>query len=339
MKFPDPSKPALSVVVPVYNGERTLEACLQAVRRSSYRDYELIVVNDASTDASEAIAVRFADKVTRHERNLGLPLSRKSGAEMARGEIIVNLDADVVIFPDTLRKISDFFAENPEADAVVGLLSKECPQQGFFSHYKNLYMNYIFSRLPREITFLYGSIHARRRAVHFPYETIQHKLTEDTEMGQQLIRAGKKIRFLPDLEVTHLKRYSMLSFFKNDFLVPFCWADIFLKNRGWRAWGRRSTGFAHSPKKQLASVVLASVIVMLGAISPVWPVPVYVFAALLPVWLLLNLRFLAFLTGERGLLFGLAGVFITFLDNGVMACGIFCGALAVIGGGILRLLK
>jgi glycosyltransferase involved in cell wall biosynthesis len=324
-----PPSPALSVVVPAYNAAATLSACLEAIRRSSFRDYELIVVDDGSTDASASIARPFLDKVLSHETRRGALIARETGSQAASGAVLVNVDADVMIRPDTLRKINDHFLQNPGTDALVGLLSKECPHEGFFTQYKNLYMHDIFRKLPREITFLYGSIYACRRDLLLPYRALKHTVhVDDTEMGQYLVSQGKRILFAQDLEVTHLKQYSAASFFRNDFNVPFKWADIFLRYQGWKQLGRRSTGFAHSPKEQLASVVLAPAITILSLTAFACSASGYVAAVFFTSWCFLNARFLSFLTKERGLRFGLASFFITFLDNLTMASGIFCGLVA-----------
>lgn len=330
------SMPHMSVVIPTYNSADDIRQCLEAVRASSYKDYELIVVDDGSRDESVSIAERYADKVLRHKENRGVSLARQTGSDNSAGEIIVNIADDIIISPDTLHKIDSFFSENPDTAAVVGILSKESPAGGFFGRYKNLYMNYIFSRLAREITFIYGSIHARRRSVHFPYEKMVHPYTEDTEMGQYLVSIGRKIAFMPELEVIHLKKYSLFSFIRNDFRVPYNWADIFLKNKGWRQFGKKSSGFAHSPKWQLASVALAPLVTASVFAALFFGASFTIAPALFALWLMLNGRFLLFLFREAGAAFGICGIAVTFIDNIVMACGIFCGFIASICNSLVK---
>jgi glycosyltransferase involved in cell wall biosynthesis len=93
--FPLPRVPAVSVVVACYNGARTLRACLESLSRLHYPDYEVLLVDDGSTDATPAIAAEFpAVRYLRHPRNEGLSVARNTGIQAARGEIVAFTDAD-----------------------------------------------------------------------------------------------------------------------------------------------------------------------------------------------------------------------------------------------------
>ncbi|MEK7684074.1 MAG: glycosyltransferase [Verrucomicrobiota bacterium] len=93
--FPLPQTPLVSVVVACYNGERTLPACLDSLQHLNYPAYEVILVDDGSTDATAEIAARYPDFHTlRHPANLGLSTARNTGIEAARGDIVAFTDAD-----------------------------------------------------------------------------------------------------------------------------------------------------------------------------------------------------------------------------------------------------
>ena len=93
--FPLPSLPKVSVVVASYNGERTLEACLKSLQELNYPDYEVVLVDDGSTDQTQQICQRFPDvRYIRHERNLGLSTARNTGIHAAQGEIVAFTDSD-----------------------------------------------------------------------------------------------------------------------------------------------------------------------------------------------------------------------------------------------------
>lgn len=308
----------LSIIIPTFNSERTLEQCLQAVRSSFYQDRELIVVDDGSKDKTVSIAEKYAGLVVSQGKHQGRSYARKSGIEKAKGEILVFIDSDVVIKQDTLTTIADYFSVHPEVDALTGLLSKEHPNADYFSQYKNLYMNYTFSRLLERVNFLYGSLFAVRRRALIPYGH-EVKIADDTEFGQRLTAEGKRIDFLKGLEVLHLKKYNFFSLVKNDFLIPFDWASIFIRHKGWRELGKNQTGYLHSPKEQLVSVILAPLI-FFSAFLSLRPLVV-----LTLTWFFLNLRFFRFLTREKGFIFGLASVGFTLFDHLVMALGILAG--------------
>jgi len=186
-------------------------------------------------------------------------------------------------------------------------------------------MHYVFSRLPDRVSFLYGSIYAiRRREIEKIDSSV--KLADDTELGQKLFLKGKQIAFLRGLEVAHLKRYALFSFFANDFQIPFDWARIFVRNRAWQQLGRNKTGFAHSSKSQIASVVFAPF--MLLTLPLVFEGVGAVFGLLFLLWIALNFKFISFLGSEKGFAFGFIAFWVTLTDNLVMAAGISFGILA-----------
>ena len=94
--------PRVSVVVCAYNAERTMQACLASLEVLRYPDYEVIVVNDGSTDRTLEISERFDDCRIISQENRGLSVARNVGAEAATGEIVAYTDSDCVADPDWL---------------------------------------------------------------------------------------------------------------------------------------------------------------------------------------------------------------------------------------------
>jgi GT2 family glycosyltransferase len=92
--FPLPRCPKVSVVVACYNGERTLRVCLESLCRLNYPDYEIILVDDGSTDATPKIAQEFARVRYVHQPNHGLSVARNTGIAAATGEVVAFTDAD-----------------------------------------------------------------------------------------------------------------------------------------------------------------------------------------------------------------------------------------------------
>jgi glycosyltransferase involved in cell wall biosynthesis len=94
-RFALPRYPKVSVVVASYNGQRTLKACLDSLCRLDYPDYEIILVDDGSTDDTPRIASFYPNvRCFRHERNLGLSVARNTGIAAAAGEIVAFTDSD-----------------------------------------------------------------------------------------------------------------------------------------------------------------------------------------------------------------------------------------------------
>jgi GT2 family glycosyltransferase len=101
--FPLPRYPKVSVVVASYNGGRTLRACLDSLRHLNYPDYEVILVDDGSTDDTPAIAKDFPEVRTVRHENRGLSVARNTGTAAATGEIVAFTDSDCRADEDWLR--------------------------------------------------------------------------------------------------------------------------------------------------------------------------------------------------------------------------------------------
>ena len=100
-----------SVLVPVYNVEKYLEDCLQSVIGQTYKDFEVILADDGSTDSSPAICDSYAEKYpfikVFHKPNEGLMATRRFALSKASGQWIVNLDSDDWLTADALEKLSN----------------------------------------------------------------------------------------------------------------------------------------------------------------------------------------------------------------------------------------
>ena len=111
--------PKISVVIPAHNEEKYISACLSSLKHQIYTDFEIIVVDNASTDLTSQIARLFADEVI-FEPVRGVARARQEGFKAARGDIIVSADADTLFESDWLLKISRKFDENKELIALCG---------------------------------------------------------------------------------------------------------------------------------------------------------------------------------------------------------------------------
>ena len=108
-------KPLLSVIVPVYNVEKYLKRCLESILVQSWNDYEIILVDDGSTDSSAQICDLYAEKYEMirviHKENKGLSDTRNRGIEKASGEYVYFPDSDDWLEPNTFSELSDVIEE------------------------------------------------------------------------------------------------------------------------------------------------------------------------------------------------------------------------------------
>ncbi|MDE6019175.1 MAG: glycosyltransferase [Muribaculaceae bacterium] len=121
----------ISVIVPVYNGEGLLPQALESLRRQTYTDFEVIIVNDGSTDGSEIICRDFAESDSRfkliNQANAGVSTARNRGIEAAGGEWIAFMDADDVMPPDALEVLT-IHASKSGADIIAGKYVRKVPK-------------------------------------------------------------------------------------------------------------------------------------------------------------------------------------------------------------------
>lgn len=106
-----PNHPKISVIMPTYNRAKFIKDAVNSVLSQSFKDFELIIINDGSTDTTEKVILKFKDPRILHIRrrkNEGLPSARNLGISKARGRYISYLDDDDIYYPRHLKTLSDF---------------------------------------------------------------------------------------------------------------------------------------------------------------------------------------------------------------------------------------
>ena len=123
----DTAAVAISVIIPIYNVEKFLPRCLDSVINQSFKNIEIICVNDGSTDKSGKILAKFAEKDARFrvitQDNQGLSASRNNGMEVASGTYIFFLDADDYLHPQTLEI---FYATAQKSECPIVISQTFC---------------------------------------------------------------------------------------------------------------------------------------------------------------------------------------------------------------------
>ena len=117
----------ISVVMAVYNGEKYLAEAARSILDQSFRDFELIIVNDGSTDGSREIALALNDARVRlidNPGNRGLPYSLNTGFAQAQGEYIARMDADDIAVPHRLATQLAFMDANPQVGICGGAIRR-----------------------------------------------------------------------------------------------------------------------------------------------------------------------------------------------------------------------
>ncbi|MFH1279778.1 MAG: glycosyltransferase family A protein [Candidatus Eisenbacteria bacterium] len=188
-------RPYLSVVIPAYNAARDLSVLLPSIETSVYRDFEVLVVDDRSTDGTAEKLAGLPVRVYHAPRNGGPALARNLGAREARGEIILFLDSDVIVHPETLGEVARFFRDHRDRSVLIGVYDAEpANPRGAWAWYKALQCYSYYWRFPeeREVTLLWAAVAAFRRGFFLEtggFDTRFRKPSmEDLEFGRRLSR-------------------------------------------------------------------------------------------------------------------------------------------------------
>ncbi|MEJ3746354.1 glycosyltransferase [Actinomycetes bacterium KLBMP 9797] len=135
------NRPLVSVVVPHHHRGQPLALCLDALAAQTYDPIEVIVVDDASTDGSVAVARERGVTVVRTAANVGQSAARNLGAEHARGQILFFLDSDIALDPDAIAHAVAALRADPGLGAVCGILHPEpLIPRGLMGQYRALQM-------------------------------------------------------------------------------------------------------------------------------------------------------------------------------------------------------
>lgn len=232
--------PALSVVVPVRNGGEVLERCLSALAASRLdrERWELLVVDDGSTDDSAERAHRYTPDVLRvADGPRGPGAARNLGAREARGRILVFVDADVCVHADALTRFDALFRSHPDVGAAFGAYDEHPADPGFLSQYRNLYHRWVHLRGAGDAETFWAGCGAVRRALFLDlggFDTVRYPRPqiEDIELGYRITDAGWRIVLDPAIQGTHLKRWTLKGMIRTDLLdrgIP--WMRLLLAQR------------------------------------------------------------------------------------------------------------
>jgi GT2 family glycosyltransferase len=304
--------PRLSVVIPVRNGGNDLERCLRALGFFARGDFEVIVVDDGSTDGSGERARGLGARVIRLDRSNGPAEARNVGVRAARGDLIFFVDADVAVHADAVGRVIERFDSRPGLAALFGSYDDQPAAPGVASRYRNLLHHYVhqqgeFTDDARPAHTFWTGCGAIRREVFlglggFDPKLYQRPAIEDIEFGYRLVRGGHRVELLRTLQATHLKRWSIPQIVRT---------DVFQRGVPWTLLMLRSGVVERDlnlRQSQRWSVVLTGMAGLGLLASPLVPAGLGVAAVSFAGIAALNWPFYRFLAGRGGWAFAVASM-------------------------------
>lgn len=266
----DNQSPSISVVIPVYNGEAVIAETLNSVRSQSYTDFEVVVVNDASTDRTRSICENSDVKLVNLDKNAGPANARNVGVKESRGEIILFIDTGVVLDdPDTLLKLSRKFVDRPDIAGVIMVRNKNALNAGITPKFWSMINYFEWLRAP-EFHISFATERSAIRSSVLEGMTLfdgEYKAAdvEDHEFGFRLHQQGHKILVAHDIVVSD--RFDTLRQASKKLLRrSFFWFKLFTKRKQFdTVWNTKD----RAKKTLLGGVALPVFLLWLAILHPV----------------------------------------------------------------------
>lgn len=216
VRYPIPRPPKVSVVVCSYNGGATLGPCLKALQLQSYPDYEIIVVDDGSTDHTQEVLSHFPEFRVITQQNLGLSVARNRGIEASLGSVVAFTDSDCMPDPDWLYYLIQTL--ETEGSAAVGGPNISPPA--------TQWIQAAVAAAPGSPSHV---LFDDRRAEHVPgcnmafrkealeqiggFDPLYRKAGDDVDVCWKLLDLGYQIAFSPAAVVWHHRRFTVKTYF------------------------------------------------------------------------------------------------------------------------------
>lgn len=297
------------------------EAYLDAIFKSTYKDFELILVDDGSQEDLQSLLKNHPVVLKKLDHRRGSYYARNIGAQLAKGEILFFIDADIQVRSETLQNTIDIFNRYPDVPAVIGSYDDDPAAKNTVSQFKFLHHHYVhqhgFDYLGSFWTG-YGAVKKEifQRLGGFNCEIFNDlNAVNDIDFGYRLKINGYKVYNARSIQVKHLKRLSFMDWVKTDiFKRGLPWLKILVKYRD----------FSPTLNVNLQSFLsIASVgLMVIFSLGSIVLKSLFSIVPLLGImFLIFNFDFLRFLANKRGFIFALYSIPLLFIYY--LNCG-FC---------------
>ena len=313
---PVPAAPAVSVIVPFHRNREYLARCLGAVRVALDQlpaASELIVVADGAPEDCSDIVRLSGGVVLPIPGPSGPAVARNRGAAMARAEILVFVDSDVVVHADAVERIIRVLEPNPDLGAVFGAYDEEPAHPGFLSQGRNLAHSFVHQRGNREASTFWAGLGAVRRSAFFSVDGFDERFrrpsVEDIDLGYRLRGAGYRIALEHTIRGKHLKHWTTWNSLRTDVRdrgIP--WTQLLHRYSSMRDDLNVSRAYR-------ACVAVAYLAVALAAAAFSYPLLLVPLGVCLIVLVWLDVSYYAFFMRRCGLVFTVRWYFVHVMHH------------------------
>jgi len=321
---------SISVIIPNYNKSVTIGKCLEAAFSSRYENFEVIAVDDCSTDNSVEVIKKFPCKLIQLEKHSGASKARNTGAENSSGEVLFFTDSDCLLKEDALALASKTICESK--NIVIGGTYTRLPyDDSFFSTFQSIFINYSETKkkdpdyIPAHALIIDAQLF--RDSGGFQEDFLP--ILEDVEFSHRLRRSGCKLVMNPEILVQHIFNFSLLRSLRNAVRKSMYWIIYSIKNRDMIAdSGTASAELKINGVSFFLNALLVLFSFVFGSTAFLVPVPL-IFA----FNIVISRRLIAAFYETKGLFFTIPAILYYIM---LYPLGLWAGALA---GALLYLRK
>ena len=323
----------ISVIIPIYNSISTIKECLDTVFNSDFKNFEVIVISDNSTDNSVKIAKEYKCKIIELPENNGPAFARNIGADNAKGDILFFVDSDVIIKKNALTHISEIFSNN-EINVLQGVYSHTPFYKNIATQYQqSFYCYYTWQENKKYASTLASMCFAIRKKIFLETKGFNTKIksatAEDEEFGYKLIDKGNKILISRELNAEHRVNYTVNKLIRRNFLMYFNTMKSFLRNKSISKKIDQTNYLNIVISLPILGLILLTLFINTFIANKITLIS---FIILNVIFILLHLKFIKFVSVSKGYFRGLKTILICYLDSFLMIFGVFCAYVSYFFG-------
>lgn len=224
----------VSIIIPNRNGEATIERCLTAAYASRYENFEVIVVDDASTDRSVEIIKKFPCTLIVLDSQGGASKARNTGVDHCNGTILFFTDADCLLQEDTLEIAIDTLTSADNDIVLGGTYTVKSEDDNFFSRFQSAFINYfetLHSECPDYIATHAMVMYTNTFKLSAGFSEKYLPILEDVEFSHRVRCNGCKLVVNPKIQVRHIFNFSLSASYANGFRKAMYWTIYSLHNQ------------------------------------------------------------------------------------------------------------
>ncbi len=307
----------ISVVIAMYNAMDVIEPCLKSIYSSNYKDFEVIIVDDGSTDNSVDIVKKYPCRLIELDKNSGPATARNVGVENSRGDIIFFVDSDTEMDENALQEAANTFKENPDIYGVVGISGIKSLRKGLAPNYNALENYYYISKgNGKYVNFFSTQFGSIKKDIFNEVggfdENFKSADIEDIEFGSRIPEG--KIYANKNIIIGHnfpLFKSILKKYFKRSFMMA-----KFIKNKKGKRFEKSHVTFSRFLGILFVLLSLFSLFLLVFDLRFI-----YLSLSLFSVFLILSSGLLLFIFKERGLSFMLISIFYKYVFSLAIGLG------------------